>query len=178
LPRGVAQGLAIVLIVVSAGAVACTPKRAASSQEEYFEAACAAWESLFRAVGNPDTASGSDLSRKLDEAVAAGDVATAERAATEIARELKVGREHLAVAAGWQPRTAVMAQFDRLFAAFEAGNAAKLAAARKDPDADDPQAAFERAGGLAAWTGMFEAARAAGGGAATDRQCPNVPVTP
>ena len=44
-----------------------------TSYEDYAFAACAAWDRLFVAVGNPDTASGSDLSRSLDAAVEASD---------------------------------------------------------------------------------------------------------
>jgi hypothetical protein len=155
-----------------------TPKPAAASYEQYFVAACAAWDSLFRAVGNPDTGSGSDLSRSLDEAVTAADVASADRLAADIAKELKVGRGHVAVAGGWTPRAPVMVQLDRVFAAFEVMIEAKRVAAKHEPNAVVPQTAFEQAGGVEAWIAMFEAARAAGGGRAADARCPNVPVTP
>ncbi len=58
--------------------------------------------------------------------------------------------------------------------------AAKLAAARREPNAVEPQAAFEQAGGVEAWFAMFEAAREAGAGAAaaTEQGCSSVPVTP
>jgi len=172
----------IVLIGAGCGARApsATPPPAAASFEDYADAACAAWEAMFRAVGNPDTASGSDLSRSLDEAVAAGDAASAERLAAEITTELEAGREHVAVAAGWQPRAPVMVQLDRVFAAYEAMIAAKLAAARGELNAVEPQAAFEGAGGVEAWLAMFDAARQTGAGtaAATEQPCANVPVTP
>jgi hypothetical protein len=170
--------MAIVVIVAVAGA-ACVPKPAASSYEEYFVAACAAFDGLFRAVGNPDTGSDSDLSRALDAAMTAGDVAAAERAAAGMATELKTAREQVAVAAGWAPRTAMMVQLDRVLAAFEVGTAAKLARAKGVPNAVDPQAAFEGAGGLEAWFAMIEAGRAAGLGAAdgSNRQCANS-ITP
>jgi hypothetical protein len=178
-------GVFIALIVLaSAGCGARAPSAtappAAASFEDYAEAACAAWEALFRAVGNPDTASGSDLSRALDEAVAAGDGASAERLAAEITMALAAGREHVAVAGGWQPRAPVMVQLDRVFAAFEAMISAKRAAARHEPNAVDPQAAFEQAGGMEAWFAMFEAARKVGAGTAgaTEQRCANVPVTP
>jgi hypothetical protein len=171
------RGVALSLIVLASAACAPQP-RLAASYEEYFVAACAAWDALFRAVGNPDTASGSDLSHSLDSAATAGDGAAAARVATDIARELKAGREQVAIAAGWQPRAPVMVQFDRVFVGYEAMIAAKVAAARREPNAIAPQAAFEQAGGLEGWFAMFEAARAAGGGAATDQQCANVPVTP
>jgi hypothetical protein len=170
--------IATTLIVVAAGA-ACMPKPAAASYEEYFVAACAAWDGLFRAVGNPDTGGGSDLSHALDAAVTSHDVPSAERAAAGIATELKAAREQVAVAAGWAPRSAMMAQLDRVLAAFEVGTAAKLAVAKGTPNAVDPQAAFEKAGGLEAWFAMIEAGRAAGLGAAdgSNRQCANS-ITP
>lgn len=176
--HGRLRGLAIVLIVVVAGA-ACASKRAAASYDEYFVAACAAWDSLFLAVGNPDSGSDSDLSRSLDEAVAARDIASVDRLTAEVAKELKAGRDKVAVARGWQPRAEMMAQFDRVFVALEAGNAAKRAAARQDPTAVDPQKAFEQAGGTEAWFAMIEAGRAAGLGAvnAANKQCANS-VTP
>jgi hypothetical protein len=176
--------VAVLLIAVATGG--CTPSPAAATRrpaaatyEEYFVAACAAWDSLFRAVGNPDTGSGSDLSRALDAAVAAGDVAAAQLAAEGMARELKAAREQVAVARGWPPRTAMMVQLDRVLAAFEVGTAAKLAVAKGEPNAVDPQAAFEQAGGLEAWFAMIEAGRAAGLGAAdgSNRQCANS-ITP
>lgn len=70
------------------------------------------------------------------------------------------------------------AQFDRVLAAFETGTAAKLAVARGDPNAVDPQLAFEEAGGLDAWFAMIDAMRAAGGGAATDPPCANTGISP
>lgn len=115
--------LALVIVAAAAcggGSPSSTARAAASSYEQYAIESCAAWEALFLAVGNPDTASGSDLSRALDEAVEAGDAASAERLAIEITRELRSGRERIAAASGWQPRAQVMAQMDRMFAAYEA----------------------------------------------------------
>jgi len=175
--------VAVLLIAVATGGctpgpAAATPRPAAATYEEYFVAACAAWDAMFRAVGNPDTASGSDLSRALDAAMEAGDGASAERAAAAMVRELRAGREQVAIARGWAPRTAVMAQLDRVLAAFEVGVAAKLAVAKGEPSAVNPQAAFEGAGGLEAWFAMLEAMRAAGSGAATDPSCPNTGISP
>src|SRR5690242_240962 len=79
------------------GAPTASTRPAAASYEQYAVSACAAWDALFRAVGNPDTASGSDLSRSLDGAVAAGDVASAERLAAEIVKELTAGRQQVAL---------------------------------------------------------------------------------
>ena len=177
--------MAVIIGLVVLGGAACgggapsaTARPAPASYAEYAVAACAAWDALFRAVGNPDTGSGSDLSRALDEAVAAGDVASADRLANDITRELEVGREHVAVARGWPPRTPVMVHFDRVFTAFEAMTAAKRAAAGREPNAVDPQTAFEEAGGIEAWFAMLEALRAAATTGATAESCPNVPVTP
>jgi hypothetical protein len=114
----------------------------------------------------------------LDEAVESGDIASADRLATQIIDGLEAGREQVAVAAGWQPRARLMMQLDRVFVAFEAMTSAKLAVARREPDAVDPQTALEQAGGIEAWFGMIDAVRAAGGGGAAEEPCPNVPVTP
>jgi hypothetical protein len=161
------------------GSPSSTARAAASSYEQYAVESCAAWDALFRAVGNPDTATGSDLSRALDEAVTAGDAASAERLATDIAKELRAGREHIAVASGWQPRAQVLAQMDRMFAAYEAMIAAKLAAARREPSAVPPQAAFEQAGGVEAYFAWIEAIRAAVEGTAGQAgPCPNLPISP
>ncbi len=76
-----------------------------------------------------------------------GTLRAAAIAAAEMARELDSGRAALAVAAGWQPRADVIRQMDRVFVAYEALTAAKLALARGEPNAIDPQAAYEAAGG-------------------------------
>jgi hypothetical protein len=149
----------------------------AASFEEYAVAFCSAFDSMFRAVGNPDTGSGSVLSKSLDDAVAAGDVASAERLAGTITSELEAGRQHVAVAGGWEPARPMMAQLDRVFVAFEAMIAAKRAAAAHAPNAVVPQTAFEQAGGAEAWFAMFEALRTMERPAgAAAHQCPTVPV--
>ena len=51
-----------------------------------------------------------------------------------------------------------MAEMDRFFAAIETWITAYADIARQTPGAPEPQAAFEDAGALAAWQGMFEAA--------------------
>jgi hypothetical protein len=178
----IVSAVLIALMAAACGGAPSSPsaRPAAASYDEYRNAACAAWDALFRAVGNPDTASGSDLSHGLDAAVNAGDVAAADRVAADIVRELKAGREHVAIAGGWSPRAPVMVQLDRVFAAYEAMIAAKRAAARREPNALDPQTAFEQAGGVEAWFAMFEAGRKAGAGSAgvTEQRCANVPVSP
>lgn len=155
------------------------PRPVATSFEEYAVSFCSAWEALFQAVGNPDTAAGSVLSKALDEAVAAKDGPEASRLATEITAELESGRGHAAVAGGWAPAAPAMTQMDRLFVAFEAMIAAKAAAATGEPGAVDPQAAFEQAGGVEAYFAMIEAMRARpSAGQAGAQQCPNLPVGP
>ncbi len=155
-----------------------TAPPAATSFSEYGVAFCSAFQALFRAVGNPDTAEGSELSHGLDAAVAAHDGETAVRLAGNIKAELEAGRRQAKVGAGWAPAAPTMVQLDRLLVAFEAMTDAKVAKAKGDPNAD-PQAALERSGGLEAWTGMLTA----WGAMAADRPanvqpCANVPINP
>jgi hypothetical protein len=155
------------------------PLPAASSFDGYAAHFCSAFDAMFKAVGNPDTASGSELSKALDSAVAAQDGLAADRLAAQITAELESGRREVAAAAGWSPAAPVMTQLDRVFVAFEAMTAAKAAKARGEPNAVDPQAAFEQAGGVEAWFAMFEAGRAMRSEHPADtQQCPNVPVSP
>jgi len=156
-----------------------TPAPVATSFEEYAVSFCAAFDAMFRAVGNPDTAAGSELSKALDAAVATHDGSAAEPLAAEITTELELGRHHVAQAGGWPPAAPVMAQLDRVFMAFEAMTAAKLAAAQGEPDAVDPQAAFEQAGGVEAWFAMFDLGRTIQAERPAEaKQCANVPVSP
>ncbi len=151
----------------------------ATSFEEYAVNFCSAWEAVFLAVGNPDTAAGSVLSKALDGAVAAGNAAEAERLAAEITAELESGRRYAAAAGGWPEAAPGMLQMDRLFVAFEAMIAAKAVAATGKPGAVDPQTAFEQAGGVEAYFAMIEAMRARpSAGQAGAKQCPNLPVGP
>jgi hypothetical protein len=71
-----------------------------------------------------------------------------------------------------------MAHLDRVFAAFEVMTIAKVAQAKGQSEAFDPQAAFEQAGGIDAWLAMLEAYRAAGPASPSAPQCPKAPVTP
>ena len=156
-----------------------TPLPGATSFAEYGVSFCSAWEALFRAVGNPDTAEGSVLSKALDAAVASHDGKAADRLAAEITTELESGRRDVARGGGWPPAAPMMKQLDRVFVAFEAMTAAKRAAANQVPGAVDPQVALEQAGGVEAWTAMFEAYAAIG----TERPakvegCANVPISP
>ena len=73
-----AISLALVTLVVGAcGSAAMTasprPLRAASF-DEYAVAFCSAFDSMFRAIGNPDTGEDSPMSADLDAAIEAGDV--------------------------------------------------------------------------------------------------------
>lgn len=134
---------------------------------------------MFRAVGNPDTAEGSVLSKALDAAVTAGDVGSADKMATQILSELATGRRQVAYARGWAPAAPMMTELDRVFVAFEAMVVAKREAAKGAPDAVIPQTAFEGAGGVEAWFAMIEAGRAmASARPGGDHRCANVPIGP
>jgi hypothetical protein len=157
-----ALGLALVAtIAVACGsaAPAGSPSAPASAPPatfaEYDASFCGAFTSLIRAVGNPDAGTPSVLSKKLDDAVRAGDALAGDQAAAAMTAELETGRRHAAAAARWQPAAAAMAQMDRLLVAFEAMTMAKRAVAAKVPGAPDPQQAFEQAGGVQAWSGML-----------------------
>ena len=163
----------------SSAASSAASRPAASTFEGYAVAFCAAWDSLFRGIGNPDSGVGSELYDALDDAVEAKDGLAAERLAGQIAAELETGRQAAAEAAGWAPAAPMMAEMDRVFVAFQALAAAKAAVAAEAPGAPDPQAAFEQAGGAEAWTSMLRAGqsmeRAPG---QVSEPCANVPITP
>ncbi len=114
---------------------------------------CAAWAELFTTIGNPDTGSGSALSEAFDAALRDGDVVTARAKAPAIIAGLESGRRHIAAGALWPTGAPMMAQMDRLFAAFQASYAAQRDAA--DRGAQEAkrlgQEALEAAGGLDAW---------------------------
>ena len=155
--RSIGLTAAFVVITVLAacggGTASPTPRPGATTFAEFRTANCAAWESLFRGVGNPDTASGSDLSHALEDAIDGGDMAAVELNAAAIRDELEAGREHVAFAAAWAPGAAPMAQMDKLLIAFEAyvenerGAATEGLAAAKQKG----QAAFEAVGAIEAW---------------------------
>lgn len=71
--------------------------------QEFHESFCSAWESLFRAVGNPDLGEGSALTDSMDAAISAGDIPSVDRLAAEITAELETGRQEVAVATRWAP---------------------------------------------------------------------------
>lgn len=183
---GQRQRRIVVLALVGVAAAACgtgapspTPMPAATSFEEYAVSFCAAWDAMFRAVGNPDTAAGSELSKALDAAVTAKDGTEAERLAAEITADLESGRRFAEVAGGWPPAGPAMKELDRVFVGFEAMTAAKAAAAKGTPGSIDPQTAFEQAGGIEGYFAMIEAMRAmASARPAGAQQCPNLPLGP
>ncbi|HET7471516.1 MAG TPA: hypothetical protein VFJ71_00185 [Candidatus Limnocylindrales bacterium] len=148
----------------------------ASSHDEFVTAACAAFDALDTAIGNPDTGSGSKLSKALDAAVAAGDLANANRLADQSIQTLEEGRKHLAIAGGWAPGSAMAAAADRFFVATEAlVNGKRAGVATRDVRAG--QVAFEQAGGLQAWQAMITAAGSIQLPPGTSpKPCPNVAI--
>src|SRR5262245_57807416 len=91
----------------------------ATSHDEFVVAACAAFDELDAAIGNPDTGTGSELSDALDSAVMSGDVATANKKAEEAIARLEEGRRQLAIAGGWEPGRAMATAADKFFVASE-----------------------------------------------------------
>lgn len=179
-PFGAGLPAAVLVLLIVAGcapAVAPTPSvPRATTHDEFVTAACAAFDALDKAIGNPDTGTGSELSKALDAAVGAGDVATANRLADESIATLEEGRRHLATAGGWEPGAAMAAAADRFFVASEVFvNGKRAGAATRDLGAG--QTAFNNAGGLQAWQALI----GAGGSiqlppGASPRQCPNVAI--
>ena len=149
---------------------------AAASHDEFVAAACLAFDDLGAAIGNPDTGTGSALSKSLNSAVSSGDVPTANRIADESMARLEAGRRQLAIASGWVPGRAMATATDRFLLVSET-----LVSGKRDGaatrDAGAGQAAFEKAGGQEAWQAMLAAAAAipllAG---SSPKPCPNVAV--
>lgn len=154
-----------------------TPRPAATSFDEYAPAFCSAFQALFRAVGNPDTAADSELSKALDDAVAAGDAASADEVAAKVMSELETGRQHAAFARGWTPAAPMMAHMDWVFIAFEAMTEAKRTAA-KAPGSVDPQAVLEQAGGVDAWIALLTAWPTIAERPDGVQPCADVPISP
>lgn len=157
------RSLSILVLVVAA----CTPTagsseppslRPASTFEDFAASACDAFEAMFRAVGNPDTGVGSELSTQLDDAVTRGDVAGAERAAGAIIDELNRGQQAASAAAAWEPGSVAMAELNDVLVAYEAYVLTKKDLATGS--LTDPQSAFEAAGGVTSWQQMLTAAGA------------------
>lgn len=160
----------------------------ATSYLEFREAFCSAWEDLFRAIGNPDAGSDSELSKAMNDAIAAGDRAEVDRLAGEIIRALESGRGNLRVAGGWAPGSTIALAMDPIFVTFERMIEAKQLAASQGLGLDETtraaQSAFEGAGGMEAWANglrsmqnvdvarVIASARPAG----LEPQCENVPI--
>jgi hypothetical protein len=177
-------GVAIALSAAACGAAAPSPTPSpsptgAASFDEYATAVCSAWGTLFRVVGNPDTASWTDTVKQLQAAADAGDDATAAGLQGPINTELEAARAQIAYAAAWPPARRPMGEMDRFFLATETWITAYVDVAKGVPNAPDPQAAFEAAGGLTAWQGLRDAsADVAPYRPASVAQCPGAPVTP
>jgi hypothetical protein len=139
-------------------------------------AACLAFDELDAAIGNPDSGTGSEISKALDNAVASGDVASANRLADESIARLDAGRRQLVIAGGWQPGSAMATATDRFFVVSEAlVNGKRAGAATRDRRAG--QVAFEQAGGLEAWQSMLAAAgRIELPAGSSPIRCPNVAI--
>lgn len=179
-PRTMIASALFVMVAAACGTVtpAASPPTAATF-EESSTAFCSAFSSLILGVGNPDTGTPSVLSKSLDDAVAAGDLASADRAAAAITSQLETGRKQAADAARWQPAEPTMVAMDRVLVAFEAGVAAKRAAAGRGPGAVDPQTSFDRAGLAEAWSALLEAAgRMPVPSGASPKPCPAFSGTP
>ena len=133
---------------------------------------------LFRVVGNPDTANWTDRVRQLQAAAEARDGATAAGSSCPINNGPQAAREQIAYAAGWPPAARPMAQMDRFFVATETWITAYVDVAKGVPNAPDPQAAFEAAG-ASNRRAMFEAyADVTPYRRASVEQCPGVPISP
>jgi hypothetical protein len=161
--------------------VACGPAAASSSPPATFEdfatQACDAFEAMFRAVGNPDAGTDSELSAALDAAIERGDPGEANRLANAILGELEQGRQAAAAAAAWAPGAPAMSELNDVLTAYEAWIRAKQELSAGN--AADPQAAFEAAGGVTSWTAMLEAARSAAAARpvnAPPHECDGIPM--
>lgn len=146
--------------------------------DAFFIAACSAFDSMLEAVGNPDTGSGSVLSKQLDQAVEAKDGAAADRVAAVMTSVLETGRRHAAAAGSYPSGSPMMIQLDRVLAAFVVMVEAKREIANGTPGAVNPQTAFESAGGVDAWLAMLDAVRTIDRPAGVPvRTCPTAPIS-
>ncbi|MEI7744111.1 MAG: hypothetical protein WCK58_10235 [Chloroflexota bacterium] len=178
-----AVALAVLLASSMAGCGA-SPSPSPSSAvaggfEEYATAYCSAWGTMFRVVGNPETAGWTDGVHQLQAAADAHDDATAARLQGGINTELEAARRQIAYAAGWPPAAKAMAQMDIFFVAVETWVTTYVDLAKGVPNTPDAQTAFEAAGGLTAWRGLFEAqADIAPFRPATAARCEGAPISP
>ena len=148
--------LAIAACTPSAGSPPPAASLAPATFEEFATHACDAFEAMFRAVGNPDTGAGSELSTQLDEAVTRGDPAEANRIAQAIIAELRRGQDAASAASAWEPGSAVMGELNDVLVAYEAYILAKQDLSTGS--VTNPQGAFEEAGGVTSWEAMLGAA--------------------
>ena len=176
--------IAIVASAAACGPTALSPSPSpspivATSFHEYATAFCSAWGTLFRVVGNPDTAGWTDSVRQLQAAAEARDDATAAGLQGPINSELEAAREQIAYAAGWPPAARTMVEMDRFFVATEIWITAYVNIAKGVPGAPDAQAAFEAGGGVESWRAMFEAyADVTPYRPRSVEQCPGGPISP
>jgi hypothetical protein len=178
------QGI-ILSLVFATSAAACggsapgLSRVGATNFEEYATAFCSAWGTLFRVVGNPDTAGWTDAVHQLQAAATAREDATAAGLQGRINTELEAAREQIAYAAAWPPAARPMAEMDRFFVATERWITAYVDIAKGMQDAPDPQAVFEAAGGLTAWQGLSAAyADVAPYRPASVARCTDAPISP
>jgi len=135
------------------------PVRTAGNFAEFTASFCPALLGMLKAIGNPDTGSDSELTKSLDQAITQGNLQDVETVARQIQAELEGAHRLAAASAGWPPAGDAAGQLERLLGAFSAMIEAKRAAANLGlAEADRVgQDAWERAGGLEAWTAMIAA---------------------
>src|SRR5262245_28382529 len=170
--------LVSLVLALAACGQAAAPSSPPATFEEFATNACDAFEAMFRAVGNPDAGTPSELSAALDEAIERGDPAEANRVANLILAELEQGRQAAAAAAAWGPGAPAASELNDVLTAYVAYIRAKqeLSAGNQA----DPQAAFEAAGGVTSWTAMLEAARSAAAARpanAPPHECDGIPMS-
>ena len=95
--------LAIVLLTVAACSAPAASSVATCDVRGFAANACDAFSAMFRAVGNPDAGTDSELSKALDEAIRRGDPAETDRLAQAITTELESGRQAASLASAWPP---------------------------------------------------------------------------
>ena len=177
LPVLATVSLALAVAGCGPGAVATTAPHSVGSFQEFFATWCPAMQGMLRAIGNPDSGSDSELSKALDAAIVEANPAAVGQVTAQIRQELFTARQLAASAATWPQGAEMATQMGRLFSAFDAGIEAKRAAASQGLEAasSQQQAAFEMAGGPAAWTDMIAAARSIPEmGRADSPSCPGV----
>ena len=187
-------GVAIMVIVTACstvGAESPVPSSSAATRAstylEFRAGFCAAWSDLTRAIGNPETGTGSELTIARDDAIEAGDLAAVDRLTRTITATLTAGRDNARYAGGWAKAAAAAEAMDPLFVAFQAMVVATRDAAVRGEESPRmvAQEEFERVGGVDAWFDMVQvmqgdAIRRAIADARPpdlDPQCPGVPVS-